>query len=226
MIRQYLKNIYFKFKWKGKLKFFLNDIIGIDSVFEGANSIGYKSSFGGRMGYGSYIGNYCNLRADIGRFTCVAANVVTDNGLHPFREPYVSVSPMFYSTLKQNGETFATEDLFNEYRKVDDKYVVRIGSDCWIGEGAFLVGGVTIGDGVVVLARAVVTKDVPPYAIVGGVPARIVGFRYDDPTISFLVKTKWWNRSIEWIKENWRMFSDMSRFKQNVIPEEFHSEED
>lgn len=225
MIRQFLKNIYFKLKWRGKLKFCLNDIIGFSSVFEGANRIGYKTSFGGRMGYGSYIGNYCDLRADIGRFTCIAGNVVTDNGLHPYKEPFVSVSPMFFSVLKQNGETFATETLFNEYRKVDDEFVVRIGNDCWIGEGVFIVGGVTIGDGAVVLARGVVTKDVPPYAIVGGVPARIIGFRYDEKTVKYLMETRWWDRPLSWIRGNWRLFSDMSKFKQNVITEESHVED-
>lgn len=62
---------------------------------------------------------------------------------------------------------------------------MKIGSDCWIGTGVFLVGGIVIGNGAVVLAGAVVTKDVPPYAIVGGVPARILRYRYDEETINF-----------------------------------------
>ena len=70
----------------------------------------------------------------------------------------------------------------------DNKWIVNIGHDCWIGEHVFMVGGVTVNNGAVVLAHAVVTKDVPPYAIVGGIPAKVIGYRYDEETIAFLLK--------------------------------------
>ena len=71
----------------------------------------------------------------------------------------------------------------------------------------FSLWGVSIGNGAVVLARAVVTKDVPPYAIVGGVPAKVLKYRYDDETIQFLIDTKWWNNEIRWFMRNWE-FND------------------
>ncbi len=89
-----------------------------------------------------------------------------------------------------------------------------IGNDCWIGENVFYVGGITIGDGAVVLAGAVVTKDVPPYAIVGGVPAKVLKYRYDDDTIQFLLRIKWWNNSIEWLRENWQLMTDIDKLKE------------
>ena len=99
---------------------------------------------------------------------------------------------------------------YDKRKKID----VKIGSDCWIGEGVFLVGGIEIADGAMVLAHAVVTHNVPPYAIVGGVPAKIIGYRYDDETIQFLLKVQWWNKPIQWLKENWELLSDLKKFKQ------------
>lgn len=182
---------------------------GFDSTFEGANKLSMKVNFKGHMGYGSYIGEFSSLQGVIGRFTSIAPYVQWNPGIHPTTFPYVSTSPMFFSLQKTNGYTFAKYQSFNEYRGG-----VFIGNDCWIGQHVFLVGGITIGDGAVVLAGAVVTKDVPPYAIVGGVPARIIKYRYDEETIKWLLDFKWWNKDISWLKENWELFSNISEFKR------------
>lgn len=70
---------------------------------------------------------------------------------------------------------------------------VVIGHDVWIGTGALILSGVTIGNGAVIGARSVVTRDVPPYAVVGGVPARVIKFRFDAPTIEALQRVAWWD---------------------------------
>lgn len=70
---------------------------------------------------------------------------------------------------------------------------VVIGSDVWIGYDSLILSGVTIGDGAVIAARSVVTKDVPPYAIVGGNPAKVIKYRFDESTIKSLLHIKWWN---------------------------------
>ena len=75
----------------------------------------------------------------------------------------------------------------------DNKGDIVIGNDVWIGYEAVVMAGVHIGDGAVVAARAVVTRDVPPYAIVGGVPARIIRMRFDERTIARLLETAWWD---------------------------------
>ncbi|MGN1275552.1 MAG: CatB-related O-acetyltransferase, partial [Floccifex sp.] len=77
-----------------------------------------------------------------------------------------------------------------------------IGNDVWIGNNVTILAGVSVGDGAVLAAGAVVTKDVPPYAIVGGVPAKILRFRFDDGTIKELQKLEWWNKNPDWIKEH------------------------
>lgn len=70
-----------------------------------------------------------------------------------------------------------------------------------------------LSHGAVVLANAVVTKDVPSYAIVGGVPAKIIGYRYDEETIIFFNKIKWWNNNPEWLEKNWNLLCDIDKLK-------------
>ena len=179
-----------------------------ESVFEGANHLYESVVFDGHMGYGSFIGEKSNISGTIGRFTSIAPYVDWNPGVHPYEAPFATTCPMFYSTRKQNGVSFANKQCFDEY-----KGGVTIGNDCWIGQHVFLVGGVTIGDGAVVLAGAVVTKDVPPYAIVGGVPAKIIRYRYDEETIKWLLNIKWWNNSIKWFGEHWELLTDINKLK-------------
>ena len=84
----------------------------------------------------------------------------------------------------------------------DNKGDIVIGNDVWIGYEAVLLAGVTIGDGAVIGTRAVVTKDVPPYTIVGGVPAKPIRKRFTQETIEFLLKIKWWNWPEERIRQH------------------------
>ena len=77
-----------------------------------------------------------------------------------------------------------------------------------------IMDGVSIGNGAVVAAGAVVTKDVPPYAIVGGVPAKIIKYRFTPDQIEFLQQFKWWNMPEDWIRENWQMFEDIEKFAE------------
>lgn len=86
----------------------------------------------------------------------------------------------------------------------DNKGDIRIGNDVWIGYDAVILAGVTIGDGAIIGARAVVTKDVPPYTVAGGVPAKPLKKRFDDDTIAWLLRLKWWDWPEEKIKKNIR----------------------
>ena len=178
-----------------------------------------NSSFYGKMGLGSYIGSNTHLNADIGRFTSIAPGVRCINGTHPMKEPFVTTCPLFFSLDKSKNPqniTFATEQMVDEFRHVDSirKIDVKIGNDCWIGANATILGGVEISDGAVVLANAWVTKDVPPYTIVGGTPAKIIGKRYSDKEVSFLLGVKWWEKDVAWLKENWRLMTDFDQFKK------------
>lgn len=185
------------------------------------NQIHSNTRFYGSLGYGSYISTGCLLSANVGRFTSIGPNVVNIVGTHPYTSPYVSTSPCFFSHenyASQSGDTFATNQMFDEYRYIDkaNKIAVEIGSDCWIGRNVTLLGGVRIGDGAVILAGAIVTKDVPPYAIVGGVPAKLIKYRYSDIIVSKLQKSQWWEKDINWIKENWMLFNNIDDFLNHI----------
>lgn len=212
-IKRLVKYLYILFRWHRKLSFTFSSEISLRSFFEGMNKIYPDCQFDGYLGTGSYIAKSSCIAGKIGRFTSIASNVRVIQGIHPYTYPYVSTSPAFISLSKQNGYTFAKKQVFNEFKYIEEKYPVIIGNDCWIGEGASIISGVTIGDGSVILAGAVVTKDIPPYAIVGGIPARIIKYRYSEEDISFLLEFKWWDKDINWIKNNASLFTDFTKFK-------------
>lgn len=94
-----------------------------------------------------------------------------------------------------------------------------IGNDVWIGHQAMIMPAVTIGDGAIIASGSVVTKDVPPYAIVGGNPAKIIRYRFDEKTIESLLDIKWWNWPIERINENIAVIvgGDIEALKNNSL---------
>ena len=118
---------------------------------------------------------------------------------------------MFFSPLKQNGKTFCKKSKFKEFLTVDNRYVI-IGNDVWIGEGVTIKGGIKIGDGAIIAMNSCVTKDVPPYAIVGGVPAKIIRYRFTDEQIRLLLDFQWWNKPIDWIQLHADEFENISDF--------------
>lgn len=224
-MRTYLKRLfktaYFRLAYWKKVRVASGCNIGWGSQFEGMNQLHPGVVFMGELGFGSYIGDHAVLNARIGRFTSIAPRVVCNNGTHPLGEPFVTTCPAFYSLNKdksQNGGTFSKEQQFEEkmYADKEKRFAVKIGNDCWLGEGCFLVGGIEIGDGAVVMAHAVVTKDVPPYAIMGGVPAKIIKFRYNKDIIDFLLGLKWWNKDIKWLKEHSDLLCDMDRLRNYI----------
>ena len=218
LLKKIIKYLHLKIKWRKKLRFNYSCDISMNSRFEGMSQIHPNTVFNGILGYGSYIGSNCNLSADIGRFTSIAPYVRCNAGIHPYSSPYATTAPCFYSLNQnhsQNGSTFAKKQIYDELALYDKErnIAVKIGSDCWIGEGAFLVGGIKIGNGAIVLAHAVVTKDVPEFAIVGGVPAKILNYRYDKDTIVFLNEIKWWDNHPNWFEKNWELLSNIEKLK-------------
>ena len=217
-IRSFIKTVYYKLFVPSSVRIPLSAILDNKVSFEGCCQLHPHVKFCGHLGYGSYIGPYSKVSAKIGRFTSIASYVCTVAGRHAYQAPFATTCPMFFSlnpNHSQSGSTFATEQKFEELKfAVPEKQLdVEIGNDVWIGERAMLIGGVHIADGAVVLAGAVVTKNVPPYAIVGGVPAKIIRYRYDEETISFLLQAQWWNNTEDWFKENWKLLTDIRKLK-------------
>jgi len=139
-----------------------------------------------KIGRHTYVVNARIVRAEIGSFCSIGPEVnIGGLGTHPTN--WLSTHPAFYSTLKQSGKTFAASDLFDELK------LNKVGNDVWIGARALILDGIIIGDGAIVAAGSVVTKDVPPYAIVGGVPAQVIRTRFDLAIIEALLKWQWWH---------------------------------
>ena len=191
-----------------------NTEISLNSKFEGLNYIGSNCYFDGEMGLGTYVSNNSDIRGRIGRFTSIASHCAVVVGVHPYTYPFVTSSPLFFSISECRTKTFAKQQLFNESRYADMKFPVVIGNDCWIGYGVYIISGVKIGNGAVVLAGAVVTKDVPPYAIVGGCPAKVLKYRFNESDIVFLESIQWWNNDIDWFEKNWEYLSNIDLLKK------------
>lgn len=189
--------------------------VAISSEFEGMNYIGVGSSFAGFLGYASYIAHGTFFSGKIGRFTSVGSGVRTVNGFHPL-DAHVSTHPAFYSGGNCTGLSLSVDQSVIErrYAVPDRGYDVLVGSDVWICDNSLIIAGVTIGDGAVVAAGSVVTKDVPPYAIVGGNPAKVIRYRFSEGVIEWLLSRQWWNDEYDCLKENAAFFFDVDKLMQ------------
>lgn len=214
-LKSLLKKLMLRKKWRGKLRLGKKSQVGYYSTFEGANFIGRNTVFNGEMGYATYIGADSKVFGKVGRFTCISQNVRVVNGFHPTSD-FVSIHPMFFSTKCCVGQTWRDHAVFDEFRYADSKkkFDVVIGNDVWIGEGVTILAGVTIGDGAVIASGAVVTKDVAPYAIVGGVPAKVIKYRFDEATIEKLISHRWWDLPTNWLRENASAFDSVEKLEK------------
>lgn len=140
-----------------------------------------------------FVGRTQASLVSMGRYCSIAVGVKTPDTTHPVA--WLSSNPFQYSTERYANAAFydlpETHKPKHAFRSVPDK--VKIGHDVWIGIDATIMGGVTIGHGAIVASGAIVTKDVPPYAVVGGVPAKVIRYRYDKQYIDALLEMNWWN---------------------------------
>jgi acetyltransferase-like isoleucine patch superfamily enzyme len=165
------------------------------------------------------VGRYTYFAADsviancrVGAFCSVGPEVWVGLGRHPTRD-YVSTYPSFYSRRSAGRADFGVTTDFQEYQPV------VIGNDVLISARCLILDGVTIGDGSIIGAGAVVARDVPPYAVVGGVPAKVVRRRFDDADVDFLQQLAWWDRDLDWIREHAPLFRDIRLLKEALAAE-------
>lgn len=170
------------------------------------------------VGRCTYIGNKLRIHGingdlKIGRYCSIAGilSIIGGNGYHqdnrmstypfPLKEPFTNhgnnIDLLRYYTL--------SEDRFYD-KECFPKYEVVIGNDVWIGEDVLVTKNVKIGNGAIIAAKSVVTKDVPSYSVVGGNPAKIIKNRFEDNIIKILEEVCWWDWSIDKIKSNMKYF--------------------
>lgn len=144
------------------------------------------------------------IRSKVGRFCSIGPNVMLGLGVHPTK--FISTFPAFYSIKKQCQITFTNKNYIQE------KGNIVIGNDVWIGSNVLVLDNITIADGAIIAAGSVVTKNVDPYTIVGGVPARAIKKRFEDGEIKKLLQVRWWDKGERWIADNCQLFNDPDSF--------------
>ncbi|EDM43240.1 streptogramin A acetyl transferase [unidentified eubacterium SCB49] len=191
-----------------KLRFFLLRILGIPytKLMRNLDFIYLKDDVFTQMGTRSYengakvwrwteskivIGNYCSIARDV--------NFITDHGSH--LSSSIANFPLLDSFFSKDHIFSDGESKKNKLKKMIPNQSITIGNDVWLGMGVYILPGVKIGNGVTIAASSVVTKDIPDYAVVGGVPAQILKMKHTPEVINALNEIAWWNWTENEIKQ-------------------------
>ena len=173
--------------------------LGYDSKIESGGTLSNV-----QIGNHSFCGYNCEISDSIiGSFCSIGNDVILNPGIHPI--DWVSTSPVFYTGRDSVKTKYSHHD--KPLRKT-----LIIGNDVWIGSKSIIMGGVKVGNGAIVAASAVVTKDVPPYAIVGGIPARLISYRFEESMRQELEKICWWDLSTSELRSLSNSFNDPREF--------------
>ena len=165
--------------------------------------------FHSTIGDYSYLGQNSRLiYAHVGKFCSIGGNCAIGMGSHSIKN--ISTSPIFTAKKNAIGVSWSHENTFEEYK------LIEIGNDVWIGQRVMMMGGVHVGHGAVIGAGAVVTKDVPPYAIVAGVPAKLIRYRFPQEQIDALLANPWWNYPDKKLRERIKLFQDSDNIDEKI----------
>lgn len=156
--------------------------------------------------YSYTAGNVHVVYSDIGKFCSIANSTVINPGNHPMWR--VTQHHCTYRRIQYGFDTTDDQEFFNWRRQ----HKCILGHDIWIGHGAVILPGVNIGTGAVIGAGSVVTKDIPPYAVAVGVPAKVIKKRFDEATIDKLLASEWWNWPREKLEESFNDLLDIKTF--------------
>lgn len=165
---------------------------------------GRNSLTAARIGAFTYLSPNANAhKAEIGRYCSIGDRVTLGPTQHP--HSWLTTSPVTYKALFDVAGASKPVAVHDEMRPL------TIGNDVWIGSNSAVMGGVTIGDGAIIGYGSVVTKNVPPYAIVGGSPAKLIRMRFDPHTVSALIDFRWWQYDLVRLRGGAVNWSDPAR---------------
>ena len=189
---------FFKFLFNPAVPLFAK--VDMSSKIDRSARLNRKSRvFHSKLGAYSYLGRSSSLvYAEVGKFCSIAGGVSVGLATHTIN--HISTSPIFTQKHNSLGVSWAQHNFESPYKPI------VIGNDVWIGSRAIVLGGINIGNGAIIAAGAVVTKDVPPYAIVGGVPARIIRYRFSEDIIKRLCDINWWDYSDDLLRSSINVF--------------------
>lgn len=159
----------------------------------------------------SYVVSSSIIYAKIGKFCSIGEGCIIGMANHTLDK--LSTSPIFTEKNNALRKRWISNDIHMPYK------VVEIGNDVWIGARVIIKGGIKVGDGSVIGAGAVVTKDIPPFAIVGGVPAKIIKYRFDESLIQAILSNPWWHWDEKKIKKSLLFFQKKLLSSNNPLEE-------
>jgi acetyltransferase-like isoleucine patch superfamily enzyme len=214
MFLTYIKNLYRKIFYLIK---FPNSILYDGVKICKTSKVSYKTVLFDNVTLNhSVIGDYTYVQknsniynAEIGNYCSIASNVQIGLGFHPLN--FLSTSPIFYDNSQPLPEFFTNTQL-----ESDALSKIIIGSDVWIGYSSIIKSGISIGVGSVIGAGSVVTRDVPPYSIVVGVPAKVIKYRFDPDLIQDLLKSEWWEVDRGILKQLKETYSNPRKFLNHL----------
>lgn len=205
ILRSFGRTIATQIRWYG-YDIGYNTAISKDCILRGENKFGQNCVISKvRFGRATYcVNNVLVSNAEIGAYTSIGSNVSIGLHSHPTRG-FISTFPGFHfkwsvTPYLDNPSNFNVQSR------------TMVGNDVWIGDSAIILNGISVGDGAIIGAGSVVTRDVPAYAIVGGVPSRIIRYRFTEKQISMLLEEKWWNWPVEKISRNQKLLQDESAY--------------
>lgn len=209
LILNLLRKIYFNLILKGKLSFIQTLYFKADIKVGKNVKIGKNVEIGNNFEIGDY--SYINTgknwsiiesNVKVGKFCSIGPNVTIGLGNHNYK--FITTHPILYNSNYKF--------IIKNHNLPDKKEETIIGNDVWIGANSNIKRGIKIGNGVVVAMNSVVTKDIPDYAIVAGVPAKIIKYRFDKKQIEELLKIQWWNNDENIIKKQVNFFYSIDEF--------------
>ncbi len=204
-----LRKVIFNIRLKKKASFIKTLYFHSDIKLGKCVKIGKNVEIGNNVEIGdySYINtnkNWSTIESNvkIGKFCSIGPNVTIALGNHNYN--FITTHPILYNKKYK---------FISNNHGLDDKMEKTIiGNDVWIGANSNIKRGIKIGNGVVIAMNSVVTKDVPDYAIVAGVPAKIIKYRFDEKQIDVLLKSKWWDNDEEILKKQIERFYNIDLF--------------